>query len=123
MSVGQAQALAGFLVSLMLFVFILIRRRRLWHRDIELIPIAFLAGSEIPPALLLCGYGLHPDAPEVMTRLAHLEVSVAAGGLILLLSSLATVTALFVKVVAPLPTTGKFSEASENSEEDARPHL
>jgi hypothetical protein len=122
MSVGQAQAFAGFLISLTLFFFILIRRRQIWHRDIELIPMAFIAGSEIPPALILCAYAFHPDPAGALTKLAHLEVYISAGGLILLLSSLATVTALFMKVVAPLSAARKSSAASDNSEEDIHPN-
>ncbi|HXL23172.1 MAG TPA: hypothetical protein VOA78_11940 [Candidatus Dormibacteraeota bacterium] len=84
----------GFLIAGVVILITLIRQRRFEMSDLGPFFVSFLAGTNLPAAIFLCGYALAPDPAAVPTKLHGLERFVSFAGLSLLLVSLVSIWAL-----------------------------
>lgn len=87
----------GFIACVAVIVITVYRQRRFEPSDVGSFVAAFLAGTNLPPALFLCVYAFSPDAPAVKTKLDGLEKYVSFAGLALLLVSAVSLWALCKK--------------------------
>jgi hypothetical protein len=88
----------GFSACVLVIAITIRRQRRFEAADLGSFATAFLAGTNIPPALFLCSYAIFPDDPQsVTTKLHGLEKFVSFAGLSLLLVSLISLWGLYRK--------------------------
>src|SRR5206468_12150874 len=87
----------GFSACIVVIAITVRRQRRFEAADLGSFAAAFLAGTNIPPALFLCSYAIFPDPQSVTTKLHGLEKFVSFAGLSLLLVSLISLWALYRK--------------------------
>ena len=94
MNLSSFGTAVGFVTCLLIVSITIVRQRRFEPADVGSFAAAFLAGTNLPPAVFLCGYAIFPDPPSVATKLQGLERFVSFAGLSLLLVSLVSVWGL-----------------------------
>jgi hypothetical protein len=90
LDLNQTTVLSGFLSTFIVFLITIIYQRRFDTKDVGSFAAAFIAGSNIPPAIFLCLYGIYPDPSTVQTKLHGYEKYVSLAGLLFLV--IATLT-------------------------------
>jgi len=94
----------GFVSSALILLVTVWRQRRFEMTDIGAIAVSYFPGSNLPPAVLLCSYGIYPDPQDVMTKLHGLEKYVTFSGWCLFLISLVAIWgALLRAYTTPTP--------------------
>jgi len=106
MTLNSFATAAGFLCCVVIAAVTIYRQRRFEPSDVGAFVAAFLAGTNLPPAVFLCVYAFSPDAPMVKTKLHGLEKYVSFAGLALLLVTLVSLWALYKKAHDLPVTTG-----------------
>jgi membrane protein DedA with SNARE-associated domain len=89
--------LSGLLTTFLIFFITIFRQKRLDPADLGSFIIAYISGSNIPPAVFLCLYVFYPDSPTVETKLRGYERYIFLAGLVLFLVSILTLWALLQK--------------------------
>ncbi len=108
MSLNALSTAAGFFCCIVIAAVTIYRQRRFEPLDVGAFVAAFLAGTNLPPAMSLCVYAFSPDAPTVNTKLLGLEKYVSFAGLALLLVTLVSLWALYKKAYdLPLTTNAQ----------------
>ena len=93
MNINSLATATGFAVCVIVVVITIARQRRFDATDIGGFVAAFLSGTNLPPAVFLCGYAFWPDPPG-SSKLQGLDKYVSFAGLALLLVSLVSIWAL-----------------------------
>lgn len=94
MDFNRFGTVTGFLVCGLVMIITIVRQRRFEAADLGAFAASFLAGTNLPAAIFLCGYAIFPDPSSVLTKLHGLERFVSFAGLSLLLVSLISIWAL-----------------------------
>lgn len=100
MDFNLAGTLCGFISCAVVLGITVVRQRQFEATDVGSFAAAYLAGSNLPAAIFLCGYALWPGPASVATKLHGLERFVSFAGLSLLLVSLVAVWGLCRKAYA-----------------------
>jgi hypothetical protein len=91
---GTANILCGLFSFILVLALTVVRQRRFDSRDIGSFAAAFIAGSSIPSAFVVCVYGLWPDPPGVQTKLHGYERFIFFAGLVALVLIFQTIWTL-----------------------------
>ena len=103
---------SGFVVAAVVILITLVRQRRFEMADLGPFFVSFLAGTNLPAAVFLCGYALAPDPATVQTKLHGMERFVSFAGLSLLLVSLVSIWAL-IRAAAKKPVSEPQASADQ----------
>ena len=107
MDLNRFGTVTGFLVTGLVLCLTIVRQRRFEPADIGAFAAAFLAGTNLPPALYLCGYAIFPDSVLVPTKLHGMEKYVSFAGLSLLLVTLVSIWALCRNAYKVVPVASR----------------